>query len=198
MRCPTPTSLVVFEEQRVAVSNRFGRRIMLRPKVKARAGAAAKGGNRITLLRDADSDGVRNWGAVLVDHLRSPYGVLRGLRGPCTSPTPTRSSLLPFTPEQTKITGYRRKARRLARGSPINHHWTKASVPARIKIAALCWRRFRQQQHPPKTGWTSRKDGAAILQVDRLARCQASLRATGTRGPTSTRHHPARGRDSCS
>ena len=44
-------------------------------KVKARAGAAAKGGNRITLLRDADGDGKPELQTVLVDHLHSPYGV---------------------------------------------------------------------------------------------------------------------------
>ena len=37
--------------------------------------AAAKGGNRITLLRDADGDGKPEVQTVLVDHLHSPYGV---------------------------------------------------------------------------------------------------------------------------
>ena len=50
-------------------------RTYIQGKVKARAGAAAKGGNRITLLRDADGDGVPELKTVLVDHLHSPYGV---------------------------------------------------------------------------------------------------------------------------
>ena len=44
-------------------------------KVKARAGAAAKGGNRITLLRDANGDGVPELKTVFIDHFHSPYGI---------------------------------------------------------------------------------------------------------------------------
>src|ERR1700722_14664812 len=44
-------------------------------KVKARAGAAAKGGNRITLLRDADG-GKPELRTVFIDHLNSPYGIV--------------------------------------------------------------------------------------------------------------------------
>ena len=43
--------------------------------IKARGGAKAKGGNRITLLRDANGDGVPELRTVFIDHLHSPYGV---------------------------------------------------------------------------------------------------------------------------
>jgi glucose/arabinose dehydrogenase len=43
--------------------------------VKSFAGAGAKGGDRITLLRDADGDGVPEQRTVLLDHLYSPFGV---------------------------------------------------------------------------------------------------------------------------
>jgi glucose/arabinose dehydrogenase len=44
-------------------------------KVKAIAGASAKGGNRITLLRDTNGDGKPDVRTVFIDHLNSPYGV---------------------------------------------------------------------------------------------------------------------------
>ena len=73
-------------------------------KVKARAGAAPKGGNRITLLRDADGDGKsRSCG--------------RSCSTICTRPTASRWSArtlyvantdaimaFPFTPGETQIT----------------------------------------------------------------------------------------------
>jgi len=39
------------------------------------AGAAAKGGNRITLLRDSNGDGIPDLRTVFLDHLNSPFGV---------------------------------------------------------------------------------------------------------------------------
>src|ERR1700730_16978966 len=39
------------------------------------AGGKAKGGNRITLLRDANGDGIPEVRTVFLDHLNSPFGV---------------------------------------------------------------------------------------------------------------------------
>jgi glucose/arabinose dehydrogenase len=39
------------------------------------AGAAAKGGNRITLLRETNGDGIPDVRALFLDHLNSPFGV---------------------------------------------------------------------------------------------------------------------------
>ena len=44
-------------------------------KIKARAGAGAHGGNRITLLRDADGDGVAEVKTVFLEGLNSPFGM---------------------------------------------------------------------------------------------------------------------------
>src|SRR3954468_10155848 len=41
-------------------------------KVKALASSGATGGNRISLLRDQDGDGVAEMRTVLIDHLNSP------------------------------------------------------------------------------------------------------------------------------
>ena len=40
------------------------------------AGAKAKGGNRITLLRDTKGDGIPDVRTVFLDHLNSPFGVV--------------------------------------------------------------------------------------------------------------------------
>jgi glucose/arabinose dehydrogenase len=44
-------------------------------KVMARAGAGAPGANRITLLRDADRDGIAETRSVFLENLNSPFGM---------------------------------------------------------------------------------------------------------------------------
>src|ERR1700692_1173769 len=92
--------------------------------VKARGGAAAKGGNRITLLRDADSDGKPQLRTVFIDHLHSPYGIV--LVGDTLYVANTDAILaFNYVPGVTQITSPGVKLADLPAG-PIDHHWTKS------------------------------------------------------------------------
>jgi glucose/arabinose dehydrogenase len=91
--------------------------------VQSFAGAKAKGGNRITLLRGVDGNGEpqRN---VFLDHLNSPFGV--ALIGQNLYVANTDAIVrYPYTDGQTAITAEGTKLTDLP-GGPIDHHWTKS------------------------------------------------------------------------
>jgi len=79
--------------------------------------------NRITLLRDANGDGVPELKSVLLDKLNSPFGVVLVGNDLYVAET-DKLMRYPFTPSQTKITARGQKVADLPAGL-INHHWTK-------------------------------------------------------------------------
>ena len=114
----------------VTEANGPGYEPITRPKdlvmgwVQSFAGAGAKGGNRITLIRDADGDGVPELKTVLIDGLVSPFGM--ALIGNNLYVANTDAIVrYPYSPGQTKITAPGQILTRLP-GPPIDHHWTKS------------------------------------------------------------------------
>jgi glucose/arabinose dehydrogenase len=94
----------------------------LRPKdfiagfIKAKGKTKVKGGNRITLLRDADGDGRAEVRTVLIGSLNAPYG-MAFVDG--TLYVANQDALLrfPFQPGQTKITATPQRSPSCRRGS---------------------------------------------------------------------------------
>ena len=79
--------------------------------------------NRITLLRDADGDGVAETRTVFLDGLNSPFGM--ALVGNDFYVANTDALVrFPYTPGATRITAPGMKVADLP-GGPLNHHWTK-------------------------------------------------------------------------
>jgi len=94
--------------------------------IMGQAGAGGKSANRITLLRDADGDGVAEKRSVLISGLNSPFGM--ALVGDQLYIADTDALLrVPFKPGETTITAKPEKVVDLP-GGPINHHWTKNVV----------------------------------------------------------------------
>ncbi len=91
--------------------------------VMKRAGAGVPSANRITLLRDADGDGVAETRSVLLSDLNSPFGM--ALVGDRLFVANTDAVLsFPYRSGDTVITAPGSKLIDLP-GGPINHHWTK-------------------------------------------------------------------------
>jgi glucose/arabinose dehydrogenase len=89
-------------------------------------GASTPSPDRITLLRDADGDGVAESRSVLISGLTSPFGM--ALIGDQLYIANTDALVrVSFTVGQTRITGRPVKVVDLP-GGPINHHWTKNVV----------------------------------------------------------------------
>jgi glucose/arabinose dehydrogenase len=91
--------------------------------VMKRAGAGTPSANRISLLRDADGDGIAEIRSVLLSGLHSPFGMaLIGERLYVANADAVLS--FPYQSGDTVITARGTKLIDLP-GGPINHHWTK-------------------------------------------------------------------------
>ena len=88
-----------------------------------RAGSGTPSANRITLLRDADGDGIAETRSVLLSGLYSPFGMaLIGERLFVANADAVLS--FPYRSGDTVITAPGTKLLDLP-GGPVNHHWTK-------------------------------------------------------------------------
>ena len=153
-------------------------------KVKARAGAAEKGGNRITLLRGADG-GKPELRTVFIDHLHSPYGIV--LVGETLYVANTDAILaFNYAPGVTQITAPGVKLTDLPAG-PIDHHWTK-SMTASADGSKL-YVGVGSNSNITENGMAVEEGRAAIYEVDRLTGAKRVF-ASGTRNPTGVAFEP--------
>ena len=91
-----------------------------------KAGSATPSADRITLLRDADGDGVAEFRSVLAQGLHSPFGM--ALVGDTLYVANADALVkLPYHDGDTTITGEPVTVVALP-GGPRNHHWTKSLV----------------------------------------------------------------------
>ena len=92
-------------------------------KVMAKAGAGVPSANRITLLRDADGDGVAETRSVFLQNLNSPFGMAL-VGSELYIANADALVKVPYEAGQTSIAAAPAKVADLP-GGPINHHWTK-------------------------------------------------------------------------
>jgi glucose/arabinose dehydrogenase len=91
--------------------------------VMKKAGAGVPSANRVTLLRDADGDGVAEIRSVFLEGLHSPFGM--ALVGANLYVANADAIVrFPYETGQTRITAPATPVTGLP-GGPINHHWTK-------------------------------------------------------------------------
>lgn len=153
-------------------------------KVKARAGASEKGGNRITLLRDSGG-GKPELRTVFIDHLNSPYGIV--LVGDTLYIANTDAILaFNYVPGVTRLTSPGVKLADLPAG-PIDHHWTK-SMTASADGSKL-YVGVGSNSNITENGMAVEEGRAAIYEVDRLTGAKRIF-ASGTRNPTSVAFEP--------
>lgn len=147
-------------------------------KVMARAGAGVPSANRISLLRDADGDGVAELKTVFAEGLNSPFGM--ALVGNNFYVANTDAILrFDWQPGQTRLQGTGTRVADLPAG-PINHHWTKAlmaSPDGRHLYATV-----GSNSNVAENGMDAEAGRAAIWQVD-LVTGNKRLFATGLRNP---------------
>ncbi len=108
---------------------RGGSAAKLKPKdviasvIKAQGNTKVKGGNRLTLLRDADGDGKYELKTVFAENLNAPYG-LAFADGKLYVANQDALVRFDYQDGQTRASGEPVKVTDLP--SAINHHWTKA------------------------------------------------------------------------
>jgi len=132
--------------------------------------------NRITLLRDADGDGVPETKSVFLDHLNSPFGV--ALVGNDLYVANTDAIVrYPYKEGETKITEPGTVLTELP-GGPIDHHWTKSLVAS--KDGSLLYVGVGSNSNITENGMEAEKNRADILECD-PNNCQLKVYAYGIR-----------------
>lgn len=152
------------------------------------AGAGVPSANRITLLRDADGDGVAEFRSVFLSNLNSPFGMV--LVGEDFYVANTDAIVkFPYHEGDTKITAPGVRLADLPAGT-INHHWTKdlTASPDGTKLYAT----VGSNSNVAENGIEAEKNRAAVLEVDR-ANGQWRVFASGLRNPNGPTFNPTTG-----
>jgi glucose/arabinose dehydrogenase len=153
-----------------------------------RAGAAVPSANRITLLRDADGDGVAETRTLFLEGLNSPFGM--ALVGDDFYVANTDAVVkFEYKPGQTRITAPAVKVADLP-GGPLNHHWTKNLIASRdgTKLYAT----VGSNSNVAENGMEKEHERAAILEIDAKTGARRIF-ASGLRNPNGLAWHPATG-----
>jgi hypothetical protein len=152
------------------------------------AGAGVPSANRITLLRDADGDGVAETRSVFLDGLNSPFGM--ALVGNTFYVANTDAVVsFPYEEGQTEITAEGTKVTDLPAGT-INHHWTKGLI-ANADGSKL-YVSVGSNSNIAENGIEAEKDRASILEVDPQAGTYQVF-ASGLRNPVGMAWEPESG-----
>jgi glucose/arabinose dehydrogenase len=157
-------------------------------KVMGRAGAGVPSANRITLLRDADGDGIAETKSVFLENLNSPFGMV--LVGDDFYVANTDAIVkFPYHEGDTRITAPGVKLADLPAGR-INHHWTKdlTASPDGTKLYAT----VGSNSNVGENGIEAETNRAAVLEVDR-ASGKWRVFASGLRNPNGPSWQPQSG-----
>ncbi|OJT30771.1 sorbosone dehydrogenase [Pseudomonas sp. FSL W5-0203] len=158
-------------------------------KVMDRAGAGVPSPNRITLLRDADHDGVAETRTVFLENLNSPFGM--ALVGNDLYVADSDKLLrFPYQPGETAITSPGTKVVDLP-GGPLNHHWTKNVVAS--QDGSKLYVSVGSNSNVGENGLEAEQGRAAIWEVDR-ASGQHRIFASGLRNPNGMAWEPQSGK----
>ncbi len=147
-------------------------------KAMTKAGSAVPSANRITLLRDADGDGMAEVRTEFLKGLNSPFGMT--LVGNDFYVANTDALVrFAYSPGQTQISGSGTKIADLP-GGPLNHHWTK-NVIANADGSKL-YVTVGSNSNVAEHGMDKEDERAAILEVDAKTG-KHRVFATGLRNP---------------
>ncbi|MDB5703384.1 MAG: sorbosone dehydrogenase family protein [Sphingomonas bacterium] len=157
-------------------------------KFQKKAGAGVPSPNRITLLRDADGDGVAETRSVFLEGLNSPFGM--ALVGDTLFVADTDALLaFPYHSGDTRIAAAPRTVTALP-GGELNHHWTKnviASPDGRRLYVAI-----GSNSNVAENGLPAEQDRARIWEVDPATGAHTPF-ATGLRNPVGMAIEPVSG-----
>ena len=155
--------------------------------IKAQGNTKVKGGNRLTLLRDADGDGKYELNTVFAENLNAPYGLAFANNKLYVA---NQDAVVSFDYQagQTKAAGAPVTITRLP--AEINHHWTKAmtiSPDGRYVYVGI-----GSNSNITERGMEAEVDRAMVWQIDVTTGAYKPY-ATGLRNPTALAMHPETG-----
>jgi len=155
--------------------------------IKAKGTTPVEGGDRLTLLRDANGDGEYEMVSVYAENLNAPYGL--ALVGDSLY-VANQDALVrfPYREGETRASAAPEKVTDLP--SAINHHWTKAltaSADGRVLYVGI-----GSNSNVTERGMAAEVDRAMVWQVDARTGAHKPY-ATGVRNPTALAIQPGTG-----
>jgi glucose/arabinose dehydrogenase len=153
-----------------------------------RAGAAVPSANRITLLRDADGDGVAETQNAFLTNLFSPFGMTL-VGNDLYVANADAVVRFRYSDGATSIAGSGTKVADLP-GGPLNHHWTKSLIASpdgkRLYVGV------GSNSNVAERGMDVEVNRAAILEID-PATGRSRVFASGLRNPVGIAWNPGTG-----
>lgn len=187
-----PRQMLVLPNGDVLVAEgRGGGAPALRPKdviagvIKKRGSTQVKGGDRLTLLRDADNDGRAEVRTVFIDGLNAPYG-LAYVDGRIYVAEQDALVSFPYVEGQTRITAPPEEVTRLP--AALNHHWTKALTAS--ADGATLYVGIGSNSNVGERGMAVEEERAVVWAIDRLTGARRTI-ARGIRNPTALAIEPS-------
>lgn len=162
----------------------------LRPKdviasyIKKMGRSSVGGGDRITLVRDANGDGTPEQTTILVEDLNAPYG-LAYVDGYLYVAEQDALVRFPYQAGQTRITAPAETVTLLPR--QLNHHWTKAltaSADGRYLYVGI-----GSNSNAGERGLAMEEERAVVWEIDRETGARRTI-ARGIRNPTALAIEP--------
>lgn len=178
----------------IVAEGRGGSAAKLKPKdiiagyIKAQGNTKVKSGNRLTLLRDADGDGIYEVKSVFAENLNAPYG-LAYANGKLYVANQDAVVSFDYKEGQTQASGAPTKLTDLP--AEINHHWTKSmtvSPDGRYLYVGI-----GSNSNVTERGMEVELDRARIWQIDAQTGAHKPY-ATGIRNPTALATQPGTGK----
>ena len=157
-------------------------------KVMGKAGAGVPSPNRITLLRDADHDGVAETRTVFLQNLNSPFGMTLVGNDLYVADT-DRLLRFNYEPGATEIKSQPIKVVDLP-GGTLNHHWTKNVIAS--KDGSKLYVTVGSNSNVGENGLDKEEGRAAIWEVDRVTG-NHRIFASGIRNPNGLAWEPKSG-----
>lgn len=174
----------------LVAEGRGGNAAKLKPKdviagyIKAKGNTKVKGGNRLTLLRDADGDGKYELKTVFAENLNAPYGLAFFDNKIYVA---NQDALVRFDYNEGQTAAAAAPTTIVPLPSEINHHWTKAmtiSPDGRFVYVGI-----GSNSNITERGMEAEVDRAMVWQIDVNTRTYKPF-ATGLRNPTALAMHP--------
>jgi glucose/arabinose dehydrogenase len=157
-------------------------------RYQKKAGGAVPSANRITLLRDADGDGVAEIKTAFLTGLNAPFGM--ALVGDTLFIANSDAVVkVPYTDDATSISATPQKVAELP-GGTLNHHWTKSLI-ANADGTKL-YAGVGSNSNVAENGIDKEEGRAAIWEID-IASGTSRVFATGLRNPVGMAWEPTSG-----
>ncbi|MCX9147999.1 PQQ-dependent sugar dehydrogenase [Erythrobacter sp. WG] len=155
--------------------------------IKKRGTSPVEGGNRLTLLRDADGDGRYEGRAVFAENLNAPYGLaLIGNRLFVAN----QDAIVRFDYQPGQIRASGPPVRVADLPSEVNHHWTKAMTAS--PDGRFLYVGIGSNSNVGERGMEIEENRAMVWEVDAETGAARPF-ATGLRNPTALAMQPGIG-----